>query len=262
MSTTRTFYGSVSSRPEETTLDQDRGIIFWVQTDDGPHAEAARAFLSVTRAEQVDDVDLTIGSELAIEGVPLGDGLTAATTLRPAPPRPQPEGRVLGSVDIHVPALARLDPGRERRYQLTLWGGLALVLGLGVTGMVTSTALGNVSFIVFLVLCVWLVWNDLRMRRVDDREYAALAGAAVEAVRARLNLDVPPGAMFSMLGGGLERTGNPWRPTRPRQPGAAYWVADVVGARLAVDITPQPLQPVAPATITVTAVDEDHPAGW
>jgi hypothetical protein len=32
-----------------------------------------------------------------------------------------------------------------------------------------------------------------------------------------------------------------------------------VGARLAVDITPQPLRPNAPATITVTAVDEDHP---
>ncbi len=48
---------------------------------------------------------------------------------------------------------------------------------------------------------------------------------------------------------------------RPRRPGPAYWVAEAVRARLAVDITPQPLQPDAPATITVTAVDEDHPAG-
>ena len=257
----QTFHGIVASRPEQTVLDDDRGIIFWVQTDHDPHTDAAQVFLSATRADQVDGVDLGIGSELTIEGSPLGNGVTCATALRPAAHRPQPRGRVLGTVQVHVPDLARLDPGRERRYQRTLWGGLAVMVGFGVVGMVKSTTVGNVGFLVFLALCVWLVWNDLATRKVDDREYAALAQQAVEAVRARLNIDVPAQAMFTMLGGGLERTGNPWRPMRPCEPGPAYWVAEAVRARLAVDITPQPLQPDAPATITVTAVDEDHPAG-
>jgi len=80
-------------------------------------------------------------------------------------------------------------------------------------------------------------------------------------VRTRLDIGVPPAAMFSMLGGGLERTGNPWRPTRPAQPGPAYWVDEVLAARLAVDVTRQPLQLGAPASITVTAVMQDYRAG-
>lgn len=257
MTAPQSFYGIVASRPEPTVLDDDRGIIFWVQTDHEPHADAAQVFLSVTRADQVDGVDLVIGSELTIEGAPLGNGVTSATALRPAAHRPQPRGRVLGKVEVHVPDLARLDPGRERRYRLTLWGGLALMLVLGVVGMVKSTTIGNIGFWVFLALCAWLVWDDLRTRRIDDREYTALADDVVSAVRSRLNIDVPPQAAFDMLGGGLERTGHPWRPMRPRRPGPAVWVSDVVGARLGVDVVPQPLQPDAPATITVVAVDED-----
>ena len=258
MTAPQTFHGIVASRPEQTVLDDDRGIIFWVQTDEDPHADAAQVFLSATRADQVEGVDLAIGSELTIEGAPLGNGVTAATALRAAEHRP-PRGRVLGTVEVHVPHLARLDPRRERRYQLLVRGGIATIVVLGVIGMVKSPVVGNAGFIFFLLWGAVLVWDDLRTRKIDDREYAALSDDVVTAVRSRLNIDVPPRAVFDMLGGGLERTGNPWRPMRPRQAGPAYWVAEAVGARLAVDITPQPLQPNAPATITVTAVDEDHP---
>lgn len=261
MTAPQSFYGIVASRPEQTVLDDDRGIIFWVQTDHEPHADAAQVFVSATRADQVDGVDLVIGSELTIEGALLGNGVTSATALRPAAHRPQPRGRVLGTVEVHIPALARLSPGRERRYQLLVWGGMAVIVVLGAIGMVRSTVVGNVGFIFFLVWGAVLVWDDLRTRKIDNREYAALSSDVVTAVRSRLNIDVPPQAVFDMLGGGLERTGNPWRPMRPRRPGPALWVAPAVGARLAVDVTPHPLQPDAPATVTVTAVDEDHPEG-
>ncbi|MGO4604148.1 hypothetical protein [Terrabacter sp. 2YAF2] len=259
MTAPQTFHGIVASRPEQTVLDDDRGIIFWVQTDDDPHTDAAQVFLSATRADQVEGLDLAIGSELTIEGAPLGNGVTCASALRLAEHR-RPRGRVLGTVEVHVPDLARLDPGRERRYQLLVWGGVATIVVLGVIGMVKSSVVGNIGFIFFLLWGAVLVWDDLRTRKIDDREYAALSNDLVTAVRSRLNIDVPPQAVFDMLGGGLERTGNPWRPMRPRRTGPAYWVAEAVGARLAVDITPQPLQANAPATITVVAVDEDHPA--
>lgn len=259
MTATLSRYGIVVSATEQTTLDDDRGITFWVQAGRDPHAEATRVFLSVDHADQVDEVELTIGAELTIDGVLRPDGILAATTLRRAPHRPAPQGRVLGTAPVHVPDLSRLDPWRERRYGLTLWGGLGLVIVLGVIGMVWSSTVGNASFLLFLALCAWLVWDDLRTRRIDDREYAALADEVVASVRNQLNIDVPAQAAFAMLGGGLERTGNPWRPTRPRRPGPAHWVAEAVGARVAIDIAPQPLQPDAPATVTVTALDPDHP---
>ncbi len=245
MTAPQTFHGIVASRPEQTVLDDDRGIIFWVQTDDDPHTDAAQVFLSATRAEQVEGVDLAIGSELTIEGAPLGNGVTSASALRPAEHRP-PRGRVLGTVQVQVPDMARLDPGRERRYQLLVWGGVATIVVLGVIGMVKSSVVGNVGFIFFLLWGAVLVWGDLRIRKIDDREYAALSNDVVTAVRSRLNIDVPSQAVFDMLGGGLERTGNPWRPMRPRRTGPAYWVAEAVGARLAVDVTPQPPSPTPP----------------
>ena len=256
MSTPWTCEGVVAGPVEQTELDGEPGIVFWLTSGLEPHVEAARVFLPVTRAEQVDEVSLATGSVLAVEGRLRPDGVTVASTLRPGRPRPKPSGRVIGAVEVRVPDLARLDPNRERRYRLTLWGGLLGVVGLGAVGMVWKAWVGNVGFIMFLALCAWLVVDDLRTRKVDDREYGALAHDAAGAVRSAINVEVPEAAMFDMLGGGLERTGNPWRPTRPRSPQRVVWVDEATRARLAADVTPRPLQRRSTATITVMAAPE------
>ncbi|WP_323101290.1 hypothetical protein [Intrasporangium sp. YIM S08009] len=256
MSTPWTCEGTVAGPVERTELDGEPAIAFWLKSGQEPHVEAARVFLPIAHADQVDEVSLAVGSALAVAGQLRSDGVTVATTLRPAMPRPEPTGRVIGTVEVRVPDLARLDPGRERRYQLTLWGGFAAIIGLGAVGMAWRSWVGNVGFFVFLAFCVWLLVNDLHTRRVDDREYGALARDAVGAVRSGMNVEVPEGAMFDMLGGGLDRTGNPWRPTRPRSPRRVFWVDEAARARLAADVTPQPLQRRSTATITVMAAPE------
>ena len=260
MTAPQTFHGIVASRPEQTVLDDDRGIIFWVQTDDDPHTDAAQVFLSATRADQV-------------EGLDLGDRVGAHH--RGSPARQRRHLR-LGPAAGGAPPRREVGCWAPSRSTSPTWRASTRVASVATSSwcgavwrpsscwvssaMVKSSVVGNIGFIFFLLWGAVLVWGDLRTRKIDDREYAALSNDVVTAVRSRLNIDVPPQAVFDMLGGGLERTGNPWRPMRPRRTGPAYWVAEAVAARLAVDITPQPLQPNAPATITVVAVDEDHPA--
>ena len=256
MSTPWTGEGTVAGPVERTELDGEPAIAFWLQSGQEPRTEGARVVLPVSHADQVDEVSLAVGSGIAVEGQLRSDGVTVATTLRPATPRPEPSGPLIGTVEIRVPELARLDPRRERRYRITVWGGLVAVVGLGVVGMVWKSWVGNVGFIAFLALCAWLVVNDLRTRKVDDREYGALARDAARAVRSGMNVDVPEGAMFDLLGGGLEHTGNPWRPTRPRSPRRVFWVDGVTGLRLAADVTPRPLERRSTATITVMEAPE------
>lgn len=254
MSSTRTFEGVLAGSPEPTTLDGDHGIVFWVRTARPPRDEAAQVFLSASRADQVDHVDLRPGTAIAVEGVLRADGVTVATLLRPTTRAPHPPGQLVGTVHVVVPPLARLDPWRERGYRLGLYGGLAVVLALGLVGMSRVEWVGNLAFILFLLVCAWLVWQDLHTRKVDEREYTRLAATVTEAVRAQLDVAVPPLAMFTALGGGLERTGNPWRPMRPRRPQPVTWVEDVLRLRLALDVSPKPLRPGSPATITVSSL--------
>ncbi|WP_076260752.1 hypothetical protein [Intrasporangium flavum] len=257
MSTPWADEGIVTAPPEQTELDGELGIVFWLQSGRQPRTEAARVFVPARHAEQVDDVGLGAGAAIAVGGRLRPDGVIEATTLRPLEPGQDPTGRLIGTVEVRVPDLARLDPWRERGYRLVLRGGLATVVVLGAVGMFWRSWVGNVAFILFLAFCAYLVVDDLRTRKIDDREYASLARDAVGAVRAELALEVPESAMFDMLGGGLERTGNPWRPTVPRRPRRVFWVDAAARARFAADVAPQPLRPDSPATITVTAAPQE-----
>ncbi|WNQ11450.1 hypothetical protein MJA45_28295 [Paenibacillus aurantius] len=249
-----TFDAIVSSLTEPYHLEGDRGIIFRVRTS---RAEEVQVFLPVSRAELVDEVDLSAGAKLRIEGEQLDTGIVVVLDLSPSPGFSlEPEGRLLGTVDIPIPALSRLNPWRERRYKLILWGGIAAVLAVGIIGMTTDNAVGNVAMPLFLALCAWLVVGDLLTRRVDNREYAALARTAAEAIQAGLHVPVPEAAVVTLLGGGLERTGNPWNPTRPQQPRAVSWRSGREQAVLHADITPKPLRPNSTATITITSLED------
>jgi len=256
VSTPWTCEGTVAGPVERTELDGEPAIAFWLRSGQEPRTEAARVVLPVSHADQVDEVSLAVGSGIAVEVQLRSDGVTVATTLRPATPRPEPSGPVIGTVEIRVPELARLDPWRERRYHVTVWGGLVAVVGLGTVGVAWKSSVGNVGFIVFLALCAWLVVDDVRTRRADDREYGSLARDAARAVRSGMAVEAPEEAMFDMLGGGLEHTGTPWRPTRPRSPRRVFWVDGATRIRLAADVTPRPLQRRSTATITVMAAPD------
>ena len=223
MTAPQTFHGIVASRPEQTVLDDDRGIIFWVQTDHDPHTDAAQVFLSATRADQVDGVDLGIGSELTIEGSPLGNGVTCATALRPAAHRRSPAVGCWARSRSTSPTW-RPRPGSRA----------PLPAALGGAG--------------------WPRWSGWCHRHGEEhrRRQRRFPSSSSSGVRCWSGRPGAPGrsttastphcqhasrpsgpaqhrraaqAVFDMLGGGLERTGNPWRPMRPRQTGPAYWVA-------------------------------------
>jgi hypothetical protein len=260
MSTTLTLDALITSRPTPHTLDGDRGILFWILTSRDAWPEPVQVFVSARQAAEVDQIDLGVGAELRIAGALLANGIVSATTLS-QPPVPSPIGRLLGTVEVPIPPLARLDPRRKRRYRLGLWGSLGVVMALGIAGMVTdNNVVGGVAFMFFLATCVWLVINDLGGRRVDRREYHALASTAIQRIQAHLDIVVPEAYMLALLGAGLERTGDPWAPTRPNSPRAVIWGGSHTHPPYRAYITPTPLQPGTTATIIVTLLggEADH----
>ncbi|WJH36168.1 hypothetical protein N6H14_10020 [Paenibacillus sp. CC-CFT747] len=103
------------------------------------------------------------------------------------------------------------------------------MLAVGIIGMTTDNAVGNAAMPLFLALCAWLVVGDLLTRRVDNREYAALAQTAAEAIQASLHVPVPEAAVFTLLGGGWN--GPETRGTLPGRSSPGRSAGEAVGSR-------------------------------
>ena len=258
-----TLTGTIVSRPEQKVVDDDFGIVFWVEPAIERPLDPVQVFVAARSADLVERVDLSIGATVQaggrlLRGILIADSLTSTRLVLP-------DDGASVTVTLPVPALARLDPGRAWRYRAFLVCWFAALVPLGVIGMVTdSNRVGAPAVLVMLAGGVWLVVRDLRIRATDDRQYQQLARSAAELVESQLDAVVPAGAMFALLGGGVERTGNPWNPTRVRQPReqGVQW-ADETG-RFAATISPIPLQPESAATITarrLTTGRADHLTG-
>ncbi|HSP39629.1 MAG TPA: hypothetical protein VLR26_17965, partial [Frankiaceae bacterium] len=257
--TARTLLGTVVSHPEQRVVDDDAGIVFWVRPALQEHLDPVQVFVSARSADLVERVDLSLGAIVQATGQQSRGILIAGSLTSAALELPDDGANV--TVPLPVPELARLDPGRAFRYRTFMVCWFAAFVTLGLFGMVTaSNRYGAPGFGVFLAGAVWLVVRDLRVRSVDNRQYQELARSAAALVEARLEAVVPVARMFDLLGGGIERTGNPWNPTRARQPRpeGVEW-ADQTG-RFAATIKPIPLQPKSNATITARRLTTWSPA--
>lgn len=194
---------------------------------------------------------LTIGTPVHITGELLDDGTVVAASLMEAPDELL-RGRLVGNVDLAIPPLGQLDPARKRRERRGLQVACTTIVVMAFAGLVVGQWLGNVAMVLLLVLVGWLVTRDLRNRRHDRREYDILAVTARERIRDETGITLPQDALRQLLGAGLERTGDPWHPTRPRTPTPVVLASDDGAPPLRLDITPKPLQPGTTATIAVT----------